>query len=100
MTEERESRGSGRESAATAADFSLQRAAILNALPAHIALLDDRGIIVAVNEAWRRFTVTNALASASFAVGDSYLEVCEVAAASLAEARLALDGIRAVLSRR
>src|SRR3984893_17932072 len=31
------------------------QAAILNALPAHIALLDTRGRIISVNEAWRRF---------------------------------------------
>ena len=30
-----------------------KQAAILNALPAHIALLDSQGIIISVNEAWR-----------------------------------------------
>ncbi|MFZ1545513.1 MAG: hypothetical protein WAT12_00180 [Candidatus Nitrotoga sp.] len=35
--------------------------AILNALPAHIALLDSQGLIISVNEAWRRFASMNAI---------------------------------------
>jgi PAS domain-containing protein len=31
-----------------------RQAAVLNALPAHIALLDTKGIIISVNDAWRR----------------------------------------------
>ena len=38
-----------------------KQAAILNALPAHIALLDSQGLIISVNEAWRRFGRANAL---------------------------------------
>jgi PAS domain-containing protein len=40
---------------------SNQRDAILDALPAHVALLDANGIIVAVNEAWRNFGARNVL---------------------------------------
>lgn len=56
------------------------RAAILNAIPAHIALLDAQGVIVAVNESWRRFAEVNSLQTPSFAVGCNYLEACERAA--------------------
>src|SRR5690606_19361679 len=35
------------------------RSAILNALPANIALLDANGVIVAVNESWHRFAAAN-----------------------------------------
>ena len=45
------------------------QAAILNALPAHVALLDPAGAIVAVNEAWRRVATSNALLGTQFAVG-------------------------------
>ena len=32
-----------------------QQAAVLDALPAHVALLDADGVIVSVNETWRAF---------------------------------------------
>ena len=72
--------------------------AILNALPAHIALLDTEGVILAVNEAWRRFASANVLQSNDFFVGQNYLGVCESAHGDCAEdARSAADGIRQVL---
>lgn len=35
--------------------------AVLDALPAHVALLDPDGTITAVNQAWRRFGAQNVL---------------------------------------
>ena len=35
------------------------QAAILNVLPAHVALIDPDGAIVAVNESWQRFVRSN-----------------------------------------
>jgi PAS domain S-box-containing protein len=49
---------------------------ILDVLPANIALLDSRGVILAVNDAWRRFALANELRSPAFGVGQNYLEVC------------------------
>jgi len=73
--------------------------AILNALPAHIALLDPQGVIVAVNDSWRRFGSANALQSTDFFVGRNYLQVCESAAGDCSqEARQVADGLRAVLN--
>lgn len=72
--------------------------AILNALPAHIALLDPQGVIVAVNDSWRRFGSANALQSTYFFVGRNYLQVCESAAGDCSqEARQVAEGLRAVL---
>jgi PAS domain-containing protein len=70
-------------------------AAILNALPAHVALLDRDGVILTVNEAWRRFASENALPDTAAGVGQNYLAVCE--RADTAEARQAAAGIRSVL---
>lgn len=71
---------------------------ILDALPAHVALVDERGGIVAVNEAWRRFGSANALTSEGSGVGANYLEVCDRAAGEgSAEAAAAAGGLRAVL---
>ena len=72
--------------------------AILDALPAHIALIDAHGYLVSVNAAWRRFGLANALASPDAGVGLNYLTVCDNAQGSGAdEARLAAAGFRAVL---
>jgi PAS domain S-box-containing protein len=53
------------------------QAAILDALPEHVALLDADGTIVAVNEAWRRFGLANGLLRPSDCVGDNYLAACD-----------------------
>jgi PAS domain S-box-containing protein len=75
-----------------------KQAAILNALPAHIALLDAQGVIVSVNEAWRRFAGANVLQSPGHGIGINYLEICDGARGEGAyEARRAAGGIRAVL---
>jgi diguanylate cyclase (GGDEF)-like protein/PAS domain S-box-containing protein len=75
-----------------------KRAAILNALPAHIALLDAQGSVLAVNQAWRQFAGANALRGPEHGIGVDYLEVCERARGDdTAEAQQAAAGIRAVL---
>jgi signal transduction histidine kinase len=76
-----------------------KQAAILNALPAHIALLDARGLVVSVNEAWRRFGAPTATQGPGHAVGLNYLEICDDASGDgSSEARRAAVGIRSVLS--
>ena len=51
------------------------QASMLDALPAHIALLDPDGVILTVNESWKRFAAANVLQSPSFGVGSNYLQV-------------------------
>jgi PAS domain S-box-containing protein len=48
---------------------------ILNTLPANIALLNDKGVIVDINDAWRKLAASNGFAGASYAIGDSYIDV-------------------------
>jgi two-component system sensor histidine kinase/response regulator len=75
-----------------------KQAAILNALPAHIALLDNQGIIISVNDAWRRFGDGNAMQSPDYGVGCNYVEICEGAqGAYSSEALRVAQGIRSVL---
>ncbi len=76
------------------ADF-LQSA--IDAMPAHIAIVDSNGTIVAVNGAWRRFAEGNGLTLPNFGVGASYLAVCD--RADLEEARRIGAGIRTVIAR-
>jgi two-component system, chemotaxis family, CheB/CheR fusion protein len=82
----------------------LQR--IIDALPAHIAVLNFDGTIALTNEAWNRFAIANGDTDlVSSGVGSNYLKVCvplptEALAgqqAALGDAARAHDGIRSVL---
>ncbi|MGM0677089.1 MAG: sensor domain-containing protein [Pseudomonadota bacterium] len=76
-----------------------KQAAVLNALPSHIVLLDAQGVIVSVNEAWRHFGEANAAQCPGYGVGVDYLWVCDQAQGEdAAEASQAAAGIRAVLA--
>jgi diguanylate cyclase (GGDEF)-like protein len=73
---------------------------VLNALAAHIAVLDHRGVILAVNEAWRKFSAAAGVADPNAFVGTNYLTVCEKAANDEghdASAVAARDGLRALM---
>ena len=77
-----------------------RRTAILNSLPANIALLDADGFIVAVNESWRQFGRSNDLKGSSADVGANYLDVCMEAHGDHADgARWIGDGLLSVLER-
>ncbi|MCM2288865.1 MAG: EAL domain-containing protein [Sulfuritalea sp.] len=76
-----------------------RQAAILDALPTHVALLDSRSCIVSVNQAWRQFAEANGLQGPQAAIGINYLEVCDRARGEdVATARQVAEGIRAVLT--
>ena len=49
---------------------------VMDALTNHIAVMDEHGTILAVNEAWRQFTRENGGDAASYYVGANYLTVC------------------------
>ena len=91
-----------RQAAHTSATETGFLQAALDALPAHIAVLDHAGTIVMVNTAWRQFADENELPAASnYGLGSNYLAVCEHATGPFSEdAPLAADGIRAVMERR
>ncbi len=76
-----------------------RQAAILNALPAYVALLDSRGIIISVNDAWSGFAEAGAVQDPGHAIGSNYLEICDRALGDGASAsRETAQGIRSVLS--
>lgn len=73
--------------------------ALLDALPAHIAVLDADGNIVAVNEAWRRFANENGLRDDNHCIGRNYLDACAQAPGPGAAKTWAVSaGLRAVLA--
>jgi PAS domain S-box-containing protein len=73
----------------------------LDALSAHIGILDQEGRILAVNAAWNRFAAINGLAEGGYGVGANYLEVCHHASGDCsAEASAVARGIREVIAQR
>ena len=74
--------------------------AILNSVTVEIAVLDRNGVILAVNQPWRRFAQENGIApeqaTRGMDIGVNYLAACRGDAIALA----ASDGIRAVLDGR
>ena len=80
-------------------DSKLFLQSTLDALSSHVAILDQKGEIVAVNAAWRRFTAGNGGDESTCGVGSNYLEVCGEANAPYdVEAIPAAAGIRRMIA--
>ena len=76
-----------------------KQAAILNALPAHIILVDAKGLIISVNDAWHRLACRNSLVDRTYGIGLDYLGACDAARGDCApDAHKVAAGIRAVLA--
>ncbi len=61
------------------------QAAILNALPPNIALLDENYKIITVNDSWKKFALDNNLGLPNYGVGYNYLAFCEQAMGMMPE---------------
>lgn len=71
----------------------------LDALSAHVALLDDNGEIIGINKAWRRFADLNRYNDPNYGIGTNYLAVCDSSAQLNApDARIVAQGIREVIA--
>ena len=68
----------------------------LDALSAHIAIIDETGLILATNAAWRKFAVANSVTT-EVGVGANYFDACEHGTTFVG--KKAADGIRAVFRR-
>ena len=78
-----------------------KQAAILNALPAHIILLDAQGLIVSVNETWQQLAGGSVLLDSACGVGVNYLDICDSVPDNYsADAQRIAAGIRRVLAGR
>jgi diguanylate cyclase (GGDEF)-like protein/PAS domain S-box-containing protein len=75
-----------------------KQAAVLDALAAHVALLDAEGTVLSVNESWRRFADSNGLRDTDHAIGRNYLTICDnVTGEEASDAAHVAGGIRTVL---
>lgn len=72
----------------------------LDALSAQVAILDESGEIIAVNEAWQRFGHANGFADPACGLHENYLAICDAAAAECAEAAAVAQGIRELVAGR
>jgi PAS domain S-box-containing protein len=72
---------------------------VLDSLPAHICVLNQAGVILRTNDAWRRFAHENSDPGSTIGdVGDNYLDVCRRAIArGDSTADSILHGIEAVI---
>ncbi|MBK8048078.1 MAG: PAS domain S-box protein [Anaerolineales bacterium] len=99
---------SGSSAAADASARSSERSAVerdliaaFDALPAHIAILDETGAILAVNRAWRKFSEENGPLRTNVCEGANYLAVCAaVTGPEAAQAAAVAEGMRDVIGGR
>ncbi|MCB1741402.1 MAG: EAL domain-containing protein [Gammaproteobacteria bacterium] len=54
--------------------------ATMDAVPSHLAVLDEQGTIIAVNQAWRSFADAHGLGLPEHGLGCNYLQICDRAA--------------------
>ena len=72
--------------------------AVLASHPAQIAVLDEAGTIIAVNDTWTAFARANGGHDMTGGVGTNYVAVCQCATGAFCdEAPAVVEGIRAVL---
>ena len=71
---------------------------VLNSLSAHIAILDENGVILETNKAWQIYAVKSGLRETYDHRGVNYLEICDATTGSeAADAGKVAQGIRAVI---
>ena len=71
---------------------------VLNSLSAHIAILDENGVILETNTAWRNYAVRSGMPQGHDDRGINYLAVCDATKGNDSEdARKVAEGIRAVM---
>lgn len=85
-------------------DAALQRSeafarGVLNSLPHHVLVLDDRGVLQAVNDSWERFTRMASGPLSALLPGANYLEACSLlASAGDAGAQAVLESLCKVIA--
>ena len=74
---------------------------VVNSISAHVAIIDETGVILETNQAWEEFANDNDMQESYQSVGTNYLNICEVASddenEEFSEAAEVSHGIRGVL---
>src|SRR2546422_10913694 len=75
--------------------------AALDTLPVHVAVLDGRGTVLAVNETWDGFDEAHPFIGRPHGVGTSFLDLCRTEMPKCPEeARRVMAGLRGVFETR
>ncbi len=59
--------------------------AILDSLPAEVAMLDGNGVITSVNGRWREFGRSHGMSDPQYGIGQNYLEICRQGGVSVGQ---------------
>jgi signal transduction histidine kinase len=70
----------------------------LDALSAHIAVLDETGTIIAVNAAWRAFAAEGGYSGPDHGLGANYLAVCERSAGTSGDASRTAKALKNIIA--
>jgi len=83
----------------TRLDFSGSLAkTVLDSLSANIAILDENGVILETNQAWKNYATINQMQGSNDSIGVNYLELCDTTTGKEAkDARNVAAGIRSVI---
>ena len=72
---------------------------VFDSLSANIAIIDETGVILETNRAWRNYATANQMEGANDSIGENYLELCDATIGEGAEdARNVAAGIRSVIT--
>ena len=77
-------------------ELSAWTAVAMDAIESNIAILDDNGVILYVNRAWKRFADENNLGLPDAGVGANYLTLCEKIATRSAEVAAVATAIKTI----
>lgn len=80
-----QARAGAKPKSAVASHSAADMPGALKQLPVNLAVLDARGIIVDVNEAWKKFARDNGLRTSNFGIGMNYLHLCRSGAGAPVE---------------
>ena len=73
---------------------------IINTLPANIALLDENGIIIEVNESWKKFANENNMKTENYGIGKPYIQMSEGSLFDhTGEESIVAEGVESVLNK-
>jgi DNA-binding CsgD family transcriptional regulator/transposase-like protein len=71
---------------------------VLNSLSAHIAIIDEKGVILETNRAWRQFAVDSGMPEDVDSIGQNYLTISEASEGEdEMDGQAVADGIRQVI---
>jgi len=87
-----------REARARIEDSQRLLQSTLDALSAHVAILDSNGVIIAVNRAWQRVAAEGVLLTPANGIGRNYVAICRAAAANHPMGKAMADGLSRVLN--